>query len=387
MKKVLLFMLSFVLLFSAACADGETSDGSEEAMVAAVNRFETQSDLDTMTLHGVLGRAELNQDPSFVKEGEGSLKTTVISDPYKSAQPYLYQSLKIEKSGSDYTDFSKTEHVTLSVYSAQAAVCRIGLQMVFASGNGTGVTEWFDLVPSGWTFVKYTIVREFIPEIVGLEGKTMCPVTGLNIFFERPKEDEVFYLDDLKIYKTEKTYVPIEMSLAADEICSFDKLWQVQKLGFECYGGEELFPHVSFVNDNTSTGKGAALKIETVPGTGQERWPGIVLNEEMLAMVDWASYGEEDRLCFDVYTPAKNGLDKVYLNLYSNGTNIAAMDGFSLQRGEWVTVSYTVKELNARSPSPSLDFSKVTGIKLFYLEHTGEAKIVYVDNFRMERAE
>ena len=190
----------------------------------------------------------------------------------------------------------------------------------------------------------------------------------------------------MKVYKTDKGFTPVTMSLAKDEICSFDKLWQVQKLGFECYDGAELIPSASYVKDNTSTGKGAALKLETVAGPGANRWPGIVLNEEMLKLVDWSSYSDNDRFCFDVYTPSINGLDKVYLNLYCNGNRFASMEGVSLKRGEWITISYTVKEFNGYSTSPSMNFSKVTGIKVFYLEHTGKSKIVYFDNFRMERA-
>lgn len=381
MKRFLILTLCLLLLTSTTACATKTQTTNQNSKVVTLNTYETQADLDTMTLAGVLGKAELNKQSSFVKKGNGSLKVTVIADPYKSAQPSLYQAMKLKKAGIDCTDFSKVEHVTIDVYNTQTTEKRIGLQMVFTDSFNKGITEWFTLKPSGWTAVKYTIAREFIPQ-----NKNVSLVTGMNLIFDRGSEDEVYYLDEMKIYKTDKGFTPVTMSLGKDEICSFDKLWQVQKLGFECYDGEELMPSASYVKDNTSTGNGAALRLDTVAGPGANRWPGIVLNEEMLKLVDWSSYGEEDKFCFDVYTPAINGLDKVYLNLYCNGTRFASMDGVSLKRGEWITISYKVKDFNGLSNSPSLQFSKVTGIKVFYLEHTGKSKIVYFDNFRMERA-
>ncbi len=381
MKRFLVLTLCLITLLSSTACGSKNPPSNKDAKVITLNTFETQADLDTMTLAGVLGKAELNTQSSFVKKGNGSLKVTVISNPYKSAQPSLYQAMNLEKAGIDCTDFSKVEHFTIEVYNAQTMQRRIGLQMVFTDSYNKGITEWFTLKPSGWTTVKYTIAREFIPQI-----KNVSLVTGMNLIFDRGTEDEVYYLDEVKVYKTDKGFTPVTMSLEKDEICSFDKLWQVQKLGFECYDGAELIPSASYVKDNTATGKGSALKLETVPGSGANRWPGIVLNEEMLKLVDWASYGDNDKFCFDVYTPAINGLDKVYLNLYCNGVRFASMEGVSLKRGEWITISYTVKDFNGLSNSPSLNFSKVTGVKVFYLEHTGKSKIVYFDNFRMERA-
>jgi len=391
MKKVFAWTLSLLLLFTSVGCDFQ--DNKEEASapkndkVFTVNQFETHEDLSTMTLNGVLGKVELNSETAYVKNGEKSAKVTVISNPYKATQPYLYQAMNVKKDEVDCTDFSATEHVTLDVYNAQNTAKRIGLQMVFTDTYNKGVTEWFELKASAWTTVKYTISREYIPENKNTDGKKTYLVTGMNIVFDRPAEDEVFYLDDMKVYKTDKAFTPVKMALEKDEICSFDKLWQVQKLGFECYDGAELVPTVSYVKDNTATGEGAALRMDTVPGPAAGRWPGIVFNEEMLALVDWASYSGEDKLCFDVYTPTINALDKIYLNLYVNGIRFVAADGVSLKRGEWITVSYTVNELNSYGVGSSMSFAQITGIKLFYLEHSGTSKVVYLDNFRMERAE
>ena len=387
-KKSVVFTVSALMLFSVvACSGGEQTPVEQNDKVITLNRFESHADLNSITLNGLLGRVELNAESEYVKSGEASAKVTVVSDPYKSAQPYLFQSMNIQKDGVDCTNFGTVEHVTMEVFNPQNEAKRIGFQMVFTDSYNKGVTEWFELKASGWTTVKYTISREFIPEYKNADVTISYLVTGMNIVFDRPKTDEVFYLDEMKAYKTDKAFTPVKMTLEKDEICSFDKLWQVQKLGFECYDGAELVPNVSYVKDNTATGKGAALRMETVPGPGAGRWPGIVLNEEMLTLVDWSSYDDNDRFCFDAYTPAINALDMVYLNLYVNGVRYASMEGESLKRGEWITVSYTVKELNDHSPSASMDFSRVTGIKLFYLEHTGTPKIAYLDNFRMERVD
>lgn len=387
MKKILTLILSAILLLSVtACSKKKEEPIVTSDKVVTLNNFDNQVDLNTLTLNGVLGKAELNDQVSYLISGEGSLKVTVIANPYKSSQPYLYQAMQINKAGIDCTDFSNVEHVTLQVYNTQTTTEKIGMQMVYTDTYNKGITEWFELKPQAWTNVKYTISREFIPETKTVDGSMKYLVTGMNIIFNRPTKDEVFYLDEMKVYKTDKGFTPVKMTLEKDEICSFDKLWQVQKLGFECYDGAELVPSVSYVKDNTATGVGAACRMETVPGPGAGRWPGIVFNEEMLKLIDWSSYKDDDKLCFDAYTPSINGLDMIYLNLYVNGVRYASMDGASLKRGEWTTISYTVKQMNGYSPSPSMTFAGVTGIKLFYLEHSGTPKIVYLDNFRMERA-
>lgn len=391
MKKFTLLALCAAVLLSASACSGKMPEGDPQAErpksggVYEINGFNGTDDLNTLTLNGVLGKAELCEDKTYVKEGKASLRVQVIADPYKEAQPYLYQAMNIEKRGIDCTDFGKAQHVTIEVYNAQSEERRFGMQMVYTDSYNKDVAEWFTLKPSGWTSVKYTIAREYIPEYTLRDGSKIHYVRGLNLVFDRPAEDEIFYLDDMRVYRTDKPFTPVTMSLEKDEICLFDKLWQVRKLGFECYGGSELVPSVSYVKDKTSTGRGAALKIETVPGAGLGRWPGIVLNEEMLALVDWKSYGDNDRLCFDLYAPSIGGLDKIYPNFYCNGMRLVAMDGVSLQRGEWITVSYTVKEINAYSTGATMNFANITGIKFFYLEHSGKSRTMYLDNIRMER--
>ena len=390
MKKFFAVTLGLLTLFASTACGAQQAPQENVApkneKIFSINTFDSHADLNSLTLNGVLGKVEVNQEDAYLKSGDGSAKVTVISDPYKAAQPYLYQAMNVQKTGVDCTDFSKVEHVTMDVYNPQSKVKRIGMQPVFTDAYNKGVIEWFDLKASGWTKVKYTIAREYIPLNKNEQGEKVHLVTGMNIIFDRPSENEEFYLDDMKIYKTDKGFTPVKMALGKDEICSFDKLWQVQKLGLECYDGAELVPTVSYVKDITSTGSGAALRMDTIPGPGAGRWPGIVLNEEMLSLVDWASYGDNDRFCFDVYTPTTNSLDKIYPNLYVNGVRFVSADGISLKRGEWITVSYTVKELNAYGAGKQMDFSQVTGIKIFYLEHSGTSKVVYLDNFRMERA-
>ena len=211
-------------------------------------------------------------------------------------------------------------------------------------------------------------------------------VESLKILFERGNEDTVYYLDNLKIYKTEKSFTPVTLSLKENEICSFDQDWQVELL--EPEGRPETLASYTRATDVTSTGSGSSVRVEA-PGASSNlgSWPGIFLCRDMTALVPWSEYPEDAYLCFDVYAPEGNGLDCVWLSMYSGAQRYFVTDQLFVTPGVWTTYRFSVKDMNSHWSNPNnkkYNVSTTTGITIRWAEHTNPTQVVYVDNFRME---
>lgn len=387
-KKFITFLLAFCTVFGLSGCDLFSGDQTEKKKdIVLVNGFEDVSEMDTLTNYGVLGKITLNKDSSFVKSGEGSAKVVVTADPYKVASPYIIQNFNLMKRDETYNDFSDVAFVTMQVFNPQSETLRIGVQLAYTYTNG--MREYYDLAPNSWTQVKLNVVREYIPKLASMND--MLYVEGLRITFDRPDVDTTFYLDDLYLYKTETEYTDVVMSLKKHEICSFDSGWQVAMAVLEKGTFDLLMPTVSIESEIRSTNTGASMKIIAPAGvadyTTTLRWPGVALNEEMLKLVDWASYPDTAKLCFDVYAPLENGVDEVWLSAYSDSRRYYSGPAEKVIPGKWTTISYTVGEMNATYEyTEEHNFAHTTYLVVRWGEHPGEDRTLYLDNFRMEMA-
>ena len=350
--------------------------------VILLNDFETQADLSTTAMVGLLGRAELNQDAAYKTSGQGSVKLTVIHDPYTEAlSPTLFQSVNLQKRQLDCSDFSKTSSMTVDVYNANSTVEKLGIQMRY-SASGYSLIEWFDLAPNTWTTIRYKVPRESIPQSQK-NGKVGSFIQGIQFLYERPTDtDRVFYMDNVRLYKTSDTVEVLDKVLKQDEICSFDSWWQVAGLTIS---GGAYAPTVSWVKDKVVSG-GAAVKLNAVGGNDGV-WPEIAFEPDYCKLIDWSSYGENDTMAIDVYLPEGQQME-IALTLYANGIPFYTKQ-VELVAGEWNTISCTVGEIHSQlsEGAEGLKFSMTTKITLGYRGFLGtEDRQIYLDNFRMERA-
>ncbi len=382
MKKLITSILAACVLLSAnACTFiSETEETPIDTGIYTLNDFETNEEFNLIRLFGVLGKVEKNTNADYVKSGEASAKVVVESNPYKPGAPYIQQAFELKKAGKDFRNFSSVAALSLDVYNATGADARMGLQLNYGTSNGT--RKNYDL-QEGWNTIRFNVKREYIPQSTNTDNVTAPFVEGLSMLFERGAEDGVYYVDNLKIYTTEKSYTPITMSLKENEICSFDKEWQVELL--EPEGRSELLASYMQVSDVTANGMGCSIRVET-PGSTSNlgSWPGIYLNKEMTALVPWAGYPDSARLCFDVYAPIENGLDTIWLSMYSGGTRYYVSDELKIIPGKWITYSFTVAELNLQMSSSRHNVASTTGIVIRWEEKARSTQIFYMDNFRME---
>ncbi len=388
MKKIIAIFLGLIIVFAVmgcnkkaeSVSEGESS--STETVknpIVTLNSFDNQEAMNRLMLRGVLGKVELNtSEKEYIKGGDGSAKVTVIGNPYKMAQPCLYQASRFFNTGEDYSDFSKVSTLSLWVYNAQTEKRKIGLQFVYNEFS-IDLAEWVEIGANAWTKVQINVEREYLTIV---DGK--ATVEGINVLFNRLESDEVYYLDEFCLYRTEVPFTPIVKTLAEDEICSFDKYWQVKKIGLGCWGALQLSPSVVWVNDVTSTGKGSAIKVETVNTGNGDQWPYVALNDTVFSIMNLSEYENGDYLCFDVYAPEMNGMDRLWVEAYSStGLKFFTSDPITLKNGQWMTVKISVEKLNARGY-----FEDLTELRVLHKGYKSDSpKIFYLDEFRMERGE
>ena len=384
MKKAICFSLTCLLLTMGVFCGCEKKQEQPTLTnpVVVLNDFETQTELSTTAMVGLLGKVEINQDAAYKTSGDGSAKITVIHNPYTEAlSPTLFQSVNLQKRGEDHSDFAKTSSMTVDVYNANATVEKLGVQMKYPSGNS--LIEWFELVPNAWTTIRYKVPRESIPQ-TQRAGQTGNYIQGIQFLYERPTDaDRIFYMDNMCLYKTSEVVAALDKTLKKDEICSFDSWWQVASL---TVSGGAYAPTVSWVKDKVVS-NGAAIKLDAVAGNDGV-WPEIAFEPDYCKMIDWASYGEKDRMNIDVYLPEGQEME-IALTLYGNGIPFYTKQ-VQLLAGQWNTVSFTVGEVHSQlsEGAEGMKFSMTTKITLGYRGFLGtEPRQIYFDSFRMERAE
>ncbi len=396
MKKLIATLLSICTLFGVCAAAGCGGDDQAPAPVSdgkiLLNGFENNADLDTVLMYGMLGIVSVNKDEAYIKEGEGSAKIMVESDPFLDGAPYLFQATALTERGLDYTEFSKTGYITFDLYNAQDSEREIALQLVHGD-RSSGLKKWITL-QSGWNEIRYVVDRTYIPASAGTGGVEERIVKGINIHFRRAAKtepNEYYYLDNLKLHQTKTAVEQINMTLNANEILSFDKKWQVGMLSFGSWMAQSMLPNLSTVFLPDAPERGGVLKIDQPEGYGDAKdtghYMGFEVSEELLSQVAWESYDEDAKLCFDVYAPAQNGIYLVNLELQDDAGRKYYKKDFTIPPDTWTEFKISVKDLNAGRvdvPNSANCFANTNAFIFCYHEVKGPARELYVDNFRME---
>ncbi|MBQ8686063.1 MAG: hypothetical protein IJ514_07825 [Clostridia bacterium] len=407
-------VLSLTTLFCVVgCKDEEEqTQNLATSPKILLNSYEHAKDMNAIWLNNGFGKMERSKDEAYVTEGEYSAKCTIQKSPWRDmGTPYLYQAATVEYKDADYTNFSNVSMLTLDVTNTDDEPQKIGLQIVydFNINAGRGAYEvvgdtinWIDLA-SGYNLVNLNIIKDTIPEVTLEDGSVINQVKGINIYFERPEdEDKVFYIDNVCLHKTENPVKGEPRQLKENEICSFDQSWQYKLLtpnGGEA--GDDYKPIVTWQNDIISpkADGGAAVKvsfehIKSWPTTSSRYFVGLIMGSELLNYVDFSKYEGQDKFCFDLYVPEQNGIVMMNFSLARNNTFYftkqlceGASGALPLKRG-WNHYEFTVDEINSGEKVTSRICFATTNKITFTIWTTDTPNgVFYLDNMRIERAQ
>ena len=124
MKKITVLALVAIILAGALCGTVSMKKEKNKLIYPSImlNAFDDYDDLHLTTYNWLLGEMDINNDSTYVKDGNGSLKVVVDFDPYtpNNASVSFTQSTTIHATGEDYSDFSYTGAMTFDIFNAQA---------------------------------------------------------------------------------------------------------------------------------------------------------------------------------------------------------------------------------------------------------------------------
>ena len=188
----------------------------------------------------MMGRMEINTDPSYITQGKASFKVCPQGDYSISGKdPYFKLDLLDTTCATD--DFSAYVSVTFDVYNPQNETLHIRVGLVLGSDPDsylTTIKQTVALNPNGWTTCSYDL-----SVVAGCGFYDLAHVRYMTFAFaehKKSKEDtpNVLYIDNLKgvPYGENAGPAPVEFGLKTG-------------LDFETYGHEYLFTGQGKAND------------------------------------------------------------------------------------------------------------------------------------------
>ncbi len=391
MKKIKFIVLAVLLLLSSALtlsAGCSKDNGGLVNPIVIVNNYEETTDLNSVMMYGVLGKVEIQKDKKFVTNGSASAKIIVDKDIYEGnynhSLRYLFQAMLVEKNDWDFRDFTFVQCVEYDIYNDTESVQRVGTCLRYNSSS-FGANEWTELAPKSWTTVRFNVTREILP-ITTVQDTQVRKVAGINIYFDRQLDGATFYMDAVRIYRTDSPVGEATVSQSKEhEIASFDHLWQINAI--EKSGGV-VAPEFS-LSRAFSTDGGASLKIQTAASSSS--WYYVDFTKTKLySSLNLKPYKNQDYLCFDMYSPKVNGYSgeiNVYIYTSIVGGYVYEIK-YNISQSNVINVRIPIADINQSQasletgePNVFLYLSKIRlGMK------TGTEKyITYVDNLRIEK--
>ena len=385
MKKIISLCLTALLAFSvSACGKTETPDHIETLKKITVNDFENSADMGKLIIGNKLGKVQMQTNETYIKSGERSAKVSITGST-DWGTPYMYQTFDLE-GHEEYGDFTQNVKMTLWVYNDDVIDRSVQAEYKFSKGS---LGKYSVALPAKeWTMLTYEINRQYLPYD---KNGNYYSCNGVYFYFELSEGDEPYnlYFDDLSLYRTNKGFNKSEIYLDEHEICSFDHDYQ-RSLVTSSGDYLDVEPSVEVSQDYSLKEGDFNMKVSApagdTPWSAGGGWPGIEVNQTLVSMFDFSAYDDTDELCFDVYSPEGNGLDKIWITI-TNTLNAWTYRGgeITLPKGKWMTVRLSVAEINSQAEQPDrYGFVATKRIIVRWGEFTDMDRVVYFNNFRME---
>lgn len=316
----------------------------------------------------MLGRMEINTDPSYISQGKASLKVCSQGDYSVSGKdPYFKLDLLDTTCATD--DFSAYKSVTVDVYNPQNETLHIRVGLVLGSDPNsylTTIKQTITVYPSSWTTCSYDL-----SVMAGCGFYDLANVRYMTFAFaehKNSKEDtpNVLYIDNLKGVPYGENEGPGAVDFGFET-----------GLDFETYGHEYLFTGRGKVND-------AAVDRVRYYSAGVVRAPANG-GSYGLRLSDESDYYPTFRMHFGKILPADTQITFLAYGRLTSGTSLYNQSIFEFSGGGEATEQFACgqwKELTIVLPEATeyIDlFWNIERAGITSLSASGE---VYIDNIR-----
>ena len=345
-KKTLKFIaliLMTVLLSTAlfACAK-EVDDGGEAKIITTqvLNDFSTERDLYKVLLFNGYGKLSLNKETDYYSTGKGSAKLFVSNEI--GANMLFKQRLKSEVNGYDYSNFKKIKNVKTVIYNSAQEDVGLIFALEFSDGSKSSIKKY--TLKSGWNTLNYDVDREMLAMQFDIE-KTMY----LSYTFETNDAPYTVYVDSISLGVTSSEIKEVVQTVAENEICSFDKNYQMSVFSLYVYSTVRIgyFSDFGLTANPERIKSGKAFYVTTKAGMEDKgNWYWIKLNTKYSSLIDWKSVTEKDFISFWVYNegPASSLAFGV---MNSKGKDLQDNLGGKLKANDWTEFKISVADIKA----------------------------------------
>lgn len=358
--KILTLILASVFSALSLCACGEEASNSSSGeaqqqqqtkakiiKTEVLNDFSNEKDLYQVLLSGGYGKMSLNKNEEYYEMGSGSAELW-LADNNNTAMVFK-QRLRSEVNGYDYTNFKKVKNVKTSVYNAADENVEVIFALDFSDGSKSSIKKY--TLEKGWNDLHYEVDREMLSMQFDIE-KTMY----LSYTFEKKETPYTVYVDNISLGTTNSEIKEVVQTIEENEICSFDKNYQMSVFSLYVYSSVRVgyFSDFGLTANPERVKSGKAFYVTTQAGMedkGNYYW--IKLNQKYSSKIDWKSLTEDDYISFWVYNegPASGvslsisntkGKDLMDSGVDLQGNKRPSMTSFKLKANEWTEAKISV---------------------------------------------
>ncbi len=402
MKRILACMIAGILCTLSLTGCEVPGDKSKKDAVTDVLLYDFE-DYDRsflpLKVMSYFGAVDVNEDEQYVKSGSRSAllrplgyHSTMVNNTYTriKAESCLYLPLTSGIYEFDYSDSARIQEVEFALYNAEETEVAVYVGMIYEK-NAVTVSEpvKFMLKP-GWNDVFYVLDHNVLAIDHNLQA---C--YGIALSFDRANSRELkdaprLYLDDVRLKVSETAVTPENIvTLVGKEVCDFEELYQKYAVGCNFYD-KAFRPEISVVSAEeyglTAPSGRRVLRVSLKPvdcidGT---IYDGIYLKQAMIDAVNFGSLSDSDKLCFEIYNDSDEPMDFALSFHTTNDSGYAVCHRYVGPK-QWASFQIRMDAIDALWGNGENTYRNNPGeIYLEWAEFTGEERVLYLDDFRIE---
>lgn len=390
-SKILALALGAVLVTTSlgACSKKEEKQEETDARIITtqlLNNFSNEKELYQVILSNGYGKMSLNKDKAYYTTGNGSAALWVADN---NGAPMLFrQRLESDVLGYDYTDFTKIKEIRTSVYNASEEEVQVMFALEFSDGSKSSMKKY--TLQSGWNSLHYDVDREMLSMQFDI-SKTMY----LGYTFTPNETPYTVYVDDISLGMTTSAMKEVIQTIEKDEICSFDKNYQMSVFSLHCYSTIRMayFADFGLTANPDRVKSGKSFYVTTKAGMEEKgNWYWMKLNSKYSQKIDWKSLTEEDVISFWVYNEGPLASLAFSVSTNKGKTVQVSLNNGKMKANSWAEMKVKVSDIKvAADAAKQLEKDEkigdiLTGINVGWGPFDDVAqKTFYFDEFKIER--
>lgn len=420
-KKLLLTAITAALTVSAslgalaACTSSNPTSSSDEgkkvrSLTWTIADFESwETGIQLIRTGKYFGAISPNEDAKYVKSGKGSAHLQPLGGYRTGSIPRFFFPTASELFDFDNSDFSDAKEITFEFFNAEETPVNVAVGLVpsIQTVDEYSMTEqeYVALAPQEWTTVKYTVDTSVLAI-----AHDVTNIRGVYVSFENVNSRELedapsVYLDDVLLTRYQVAPVIRDIiTIEGNTMLDFEEDWSQYVIGVR---NTTNAPSVKVVTASEVT-VGATeetqvplqaqsgdkvLEVTAKTGDNANNYPGISLSgalftKSMFGKMQPSDYGSVT-FSFDLYDNFDVQVGKTtkeshrYGMFFTSGRKQVQYIFYG-EPYQWNTFSLSMRDLydtwQAKYSGNDEIFTAPSGFSLFWPDHTGAERKIYIDN-------